>query len=448
MSVGGLATFDGPAPTLEELRAHVGRRLDLIPRYRQRLKFPPLHSGRPLWADDQAFDIDYHVRRRVLEPPGGSRELWALHAEIFAARLHRDRPLWELYLVDGLRGGRFAIIAKNHHALTDGVSNIDVLDVLWDLSADAPDRPGAGADGWRPATPPSAAEVLGAGVRELIGGPLGLARAGASLAAHPVGTAERLVRGTQGVLEIARAIATPAPRTPLNVRIGPRRSFRTVHTDLADFKRVKDAFGATVNDVMLTVVAEGVGAVLRSVGEEADALVLRPVVPVSIRRPDERTQLGNRVVTMRPALPVDGHDAVARLKLVHREMTRLKGSTQPTVVEVLENIMNWAPPLALGPVARIGFHPRLFSLLISNIPGPQFPLYLRGRRAADMVACGFLAEEQALAVAAVSYDGQLGFGLLADPDVVPDLDVMADAIVRSLGELVAAASDHNPKRAR
>ena len=252
----------------------------------------------------------------------------------------------------------------------------------------------------------------------------------------------------EGLAEVGRAIATPAPATPLNVEVGERRSFRTVYTSLDDIKRVKNAFDVTVNDVMLTIVASGVARLLKARDIDPREVTLRPVVPVSIRTADQKYQLGNRVVTVRPAVPAAMTDPRDHLRTVHREMERLKRSAQPGVVEVLEGVMNWAPPMALGPVARLAFHPRLFNFLVSNIPGPQFPLYLLGRQALDMVACGFLAERQTVAIAAVSYNGKLGFGLLADPDAVPDIDVLADGITRSLRELIQAAERLEPPEVR
>jgi WS/DGAT/MGAT family acyltransferase len=252
----------------------------------------------------------------------------------------------------------------------------------------------------------------------------------------------------EGLAEVGRAIATPAPATPLNVEVGERRSFRTVYTSLDDIKRVKNAFDVTVNDVMLTIVASGVARLLKARDIDPHEVTLRPVVPVSIRTADQKYQLGNRVVTVRPAVPAAMADPRDHLRTVHREMERLKRSAQPGVVEVLEGVMNWAPPMALGPVARLAFHPRLFNFLVSNIPGPQFPLYLLGRQALDMVACGFLAERQTVAIAAVSYNGKLGFGLLADPDAVPDIDVLADGITRSLRELIQAAERLEPSAVR
>ena len=381
MTVGGIATFSGPPPTIEEFRAHTMRRLHLIPRYRQRLRHAPGGTARPVWADDEHFDISYHVRHAGLAGGGGLDELWALNAEIHAHRLDRSRPLWELYLVEGLEDGGFAIIARNHHALMDGVSNMDVLQVLWDLEADPSERPLDDESDWKPQDEPDGADLLGLSVREAVGAAASLAGSALGAARTPGATLARLRRGAEGMAEVGRALATPAPPAPLNGEIGPGRRFTAVRLDLAEVKRVKNALGGTVNDVMLDVVAGGIRAVYVERGLDPAGVELRPIVPVSIRTESEQGTLGNRVVTLRPSLPIEMEDPVARLRAISVEMERCKRSTQPTVVEVIESVMNYVPAPALGPIARLAYHPRLFNVLVSNIPGPQFPLYLLGRRA-------------------------------------------------------------------
>jgi WS/DGAT/MGAT family acyltransferase len=436
MTVGGIATFDGPPPTIEQFRAHTLKRLHLIPRYRQRLRNAP--SARPVWIDDTHFDVAYHVRRAQLPEGGGLDALWDLNAEIHAHRLDRSRPLWELYLVEGLPDGEFAVIARNHHALMDGVSNIDVLGALWDIEATEGPTPRDGDEDWVAEREPSELDVLGMGFREaaqaatgLIGGALGAVR-------DPGGTLARLRRGAEGVGEVVKAVQTPAPRTPFNKTIGPGREFTTVRLDLNEIKHIKNTLGGTVNDVMLDVVAGGIRELYLERGIDPAGVELRPVVPVSIRTEAEQGTLGNRVVTLRPALPIEIEDPVERLRAISVELDRCKSSTQPTVVEVLEGVMNWIPAPALGPVARLTYHPRLFNVLISNIPGPQFPLYLIGRKAKTMYAGGFLAQYHGLAIAAVSYDGGLGFGLMCDPSVVPELGVVAAGIQDTFDDLKLA----------
>ncbi len=447
MTVGGIATFSGPPPTIEEFREHTLRRLHLIPRYRQRLRHAPGGTARPVWTDDEHFDITYHVRHAGLAGSGDIDGLWALNAEIHAHRLDRSRPLWELYLVEGLDDGRFAIIARNHHALMDGVSNMDVLQVLWDLEADPEESPLDGDPSWDPQAEPGNVDLLELGAREVVGGVVGLAGAALAAVRRPGATFARLQRGAEGAAEVGRALLTPAPPAPLNQEIGPARRFTGVRLDLAEVKRVKNVLGGTVNDVMLDVVAGGIRAVYLERGLDPAGVELRPIVPVSIRTESESGTLGNRVVTLRPSLPIDIDDPVARLRAVSVELDRCKKSTQPTVVEVIESVMNYVPAPVLGPIARLAYHPRLFNVLVSNIPGPQFPLFLLGHRAETMYAGGFLAPGHALAVAAVSYDGGLGFGIISDPSVLPELDTVKEGIEACFTDLCRAA-DGEPANGR
>ena len=440
MTVGGLATFDGPPPTIEEFRAHAMRRLHLLPRYRQRMMDSPGGATRPLWVDDEHFDVSYHARHAALTGEGSMQDLCDLNAEIHAHRLDRNRPLWELYLVEGYDNGNgFAVIARNHHALMDGVSNMDALGILWDLEPHPGLTERDSDEPFQPEREPGALGHLEHGARELAAGAGAIAGEAVSALRDPGQALRRLRKAAEGVGEVGRALSTPAPATPFNGEIGPGRRFTALRLDLAEVKAVKNALGGTVNDVMLTIVAEGIAAIYRERGLEPAGVELRPIVPVSIRTDSEKDTLGNRVVTLRPALPIGIEDPVERLTAINRELERCKRSTQPTVVEVLESVMNWVPAPALGPIARLAYHPRLFNVLISNIPGPQFPLYLLGRKAETMFAGGFLAPGHALAVAAVSYDGGLGFGLIADPSVVPELDAVRENIDECFTALKHAA---------
>lgn len=448
MTVGGIATFSGPPPTIEDFRAHTLRRLHLIPRYRQRLRHSPAGTARPVWTDDEHFDISYHVRHAGLAGSGGLDDLWALNAEIHAHRLDRARPLWELYLVEGLEGGGFAIIARNHHALMDGVSNMDVLQVLWDLEADPKESPLDGDAEWHPEAEPDGADLLELGVREVVRGAANLAGGALTAARYPGSTLARLRRGAEGAAEVTRAVLTPAPPALLNRDIGPGRQFTGIRLDLAEVKRVKNALGGTINDVVLNVVAGGIRAVYLERGLDPAGVELRPIVPVSIRTESDRGTLGNRVVTLRPSLPIDIDDPVTRLRAISVELERCKRSTQPTVVEVIGSVMNFVPAPLLGPIARLAYHPRLFNVLVSNIPGPQFPLYLLGHRAETMYAGGCLGPGHALAIAAVSYDGGLGFGLISDPSVLPELDTVGAGIAACFADLCLAADGNHEGRRR
>jgi diacylglycerol O-acyltransferase len=438
MHVGAVARFEGPPPPFDEFLDSLRMRLHLVPRYRQRLHVPPAGTGRPLWVDDPTFNIEYHVRHTALPKPGSERQLLELAGRVFSQQLDRARPLWEVWMVEGLDDGGFALISKTHHAMIDGIAGVDIAQVMFDLSPvpadiEHPDR------AWQPAREPSSAELLAAGT-------LGLLRTGVRTAAHAAG----LLRDPQGVLHGAREAAeglgeivwaglNPAPGTPLNVAIGPHRRYEVVRTSLDDFKLVKNTFGGTVNDVVLAVVSGALREWLRSRGVRTEGLELRALVPVSIRGAGERGALGNRLAAMRGPLPVYIEDPLERLRTVRAAMDGLKESKQAVGAEVLSNVQNFAPPTILAQASRLNFSTRLFNLLVTNVPGPQFPLYVLGRELSAVFPVAFLPKDHALAIAIMSYNGQMSFGLLGDYDAMPDIVVVAEGIEAALTELVDLA---------
>jgi diacylglycerol O-acyltransferase len=445
MHVGALALFEGPPPAFTEVLDALRGRLHLVPRYRQKLSVPPAGTGRPLWVDDPSFNIEYHVRHTALPRPGSEDQLLRLAGRIFSQQLDRSKPLWEVWMVEGLREGGFSLITKTHHALIDGVAGVDIAQVIFDLGpvpteVPHPDEP------WQPEPEPSSAEVLAAGAMGLLRTGARTAAAAASLAARP-GEALRSARtALEGLGEVAWAGLNPAPETPLNVEIGPHRRFRVVRNDLADFKAVKNAFGGTVNDVVLAVVSGALRSWLQSRGVRTEGLELRALVPVSIRSQDERGTTGNRLAAMRGPLPVYIEDPVARLRTVKASMDGLKESKQAVGAEVLASVQNFAPPTILAQASRLNFSTRLFNLLVTNVPGPQFPLYLRGRQLLDVFPIAFLPKDHALAIAIMSYNGRMNFGLLGDYDALPDIDVIADGIRASLAELLTLARGRERER--
>jgi diacylglycerol O-acyltransferase / wax synthase len=445
MHVGALALFEGPPPAFTEVLDALRGRLHLVPRYRQKLSVPPAGTGRPLWVDDPSFNIEYHVRHTALPRPGSEDQLLRLAGRIFSQQLDRSKPLWEVWMVEGLREGGFSLITKTHHALIDGVAGVDIAQVIFDLGpvpteVPHPDEP------WQPEPEPSSAEVLAAGAMGLLRTGARTAAAAVSLAARP-GEALRSARtALEGLGEVAWAGLNPAPETPLNVEIGPHRRFRVVRNDLADFKAVKNAFGGTVNDVVLAVVSGALRGWLQSRGVRTEGLELRALVPVSIRSQDERGTTGNRLAAMRGPLPVYIEDPVARLRTVKTSMDGLKESKQAVGAEVLASVQNFAPPTILAQASRLNFSTRLFNLLVTNVPGPQFPLYLRGRQLLDVFPIAFLPKDHALAIAIMSYNGRMNFGLLGDYDALPDIDVIADGIRASLAELLTLARGRERER--
>ncbi|HZG49397.1 MAG TPA: wax ester/triacylglycerol synthase family O-acyltransferase [Thermoleophilaceae bacterium] len=438
MHVGALATFDGPPPSREEFASQMESRLGLVPRYRQKLAFPRFEMGRPFWVDDPSFNLDYHVRHTALPKPGGDDQLRQLVGRIFSQRLDRSKPLWELWLVQGLEGGRFALISKTHHALVDGVAGVDIATVLFDAQPTPPEEhPAEG--GWTPAPEPSEAELVAEGLLDLARAPFELASRAIGAAQDPGRSLEQAREVAEGIGEIVWAGMNPAPEVPLNVEIGPHRRVVWVQSRLADFKEIKNTLGGTVNDAVLAVVAGALGRWLRSRGVRTEGMELRALVPVSIRAEDERGMLGNRVAAMRGPLPVYVEDPVERLALVREGMGSLKESKQALGAEVIAGLQGFAPPTLLAQASRLNFSTRLFNLIVTNVPGPQFPLYLLGREMQEIVPIAFLPEKHALAVAIMSYNGKLDFGLLGDYDAMPDLEAFGGYLEDALEELLAAA---------
>ena len=446
MHVGALVIFEGPPPSREDLLTHLEGRFHLVPRYRQKLAFPPFELGRPFWVDDPDFNLDYHIRHTALPRPGSDDQLRQLTGRIFSQRLDRSKPLWELWVVQGLQRGRFAVISKTHHALVDGVSGVDIATVLFDLSPVPPDQ--EAGEAWTPAGPPSDAELVAEGVRDLARAPAGLAGRASACSSKPGRSVEPAQGGRRGCGRdrVGRA-ANPAPEVPLNVPIGPHRRVWWVESNLGEFKAIKDALGGTVNDVVLTVVAGALGRWLRSRGVRTEGLELRALVPVSIRSEDERGTLGNRIAAMRAALPVYAEDPLERLRIVRASMSNLKESKQALGAEVIAGLQGFAPPTLLAQASRLNFSTRLFNLIVTNVPGPQFPLYLLGREMESIVPIAFLPENHALAVAIMSYNGKVHFGLLGDYDAMADLEAFGNRLEEALAELGKAAKKESASRA-
>jgi WS/DGAT/MGAT family acyltransferase len=362
---------------------------------------------------------------------------------VHSQALDRTKPLWEMWLVQGLDGGRFALLSKTHHALVDGVSGVDLATVLFDLQpipaeVEHSDTP------WRPRDTPSAIDMAARGMRGLIALPFDAASRAIGAAARPAYALAETREALEGIGEVVWAGLNPAPETPLNVEIGPHRRFVWVRQELADFKTIKRALGGTVNDIVLAVTAGALQRWLRSRGLRTEGLELRALVPVSIRARDEHHQLGNRLAAMRAPLPVYVEDPAARLRVVRQAMRGLKESKQAVGAEVLAGMQALAPPTILAQASRLNFSTRLFNLLVTNVPGPQFPLYVLGRRLDDLFPVAFLPKRHALAVAIMSYNGGMDFGLLADYDSMPDIEQLAEMFDASLAELLEAAGE--PKR--
>jgi WS/DGAT/MGAT family acyltransferase len=437
MHVGAVLIFEGPPPKYDDLLAHVQSRLELVPRFRQKLAFPPFEAGRPLWVDDPTFNLGYHVRHTALPEPGAEEQLMRLTGRVFSQALDRSKPLWELWLVQGLEQNRFALLSKTHHALVDGVSGVDIATVLFDVKP-VPEPVSEIAE-WAPKPEPSSVQLIARGVTDFAEVPIKAAGRLASAVRHPRPAAQRFGEGIEALSEVAWNFANPAPDVPLNVEIGTHRRFVWMRSELATFKRIKDSLGGTVNDVVLAAVSGGLRNWLQARSVNTEGLELRALVPVSIRGEDERGQLGNRIAAMRGPLPVYVEDPVRRLDVVRAAMGELKQSKQALGAEVIARFNDFAPPTLLAQASRINFSTRLFNLIVTNVPGPQMPLYVLGRELESVFPVAFVPENHALAIAIMSYNGGINFGLLADYDSMEDVEEIADGVSESIAELIKAS---------
>jgi diacylglycerol O-acyltransferase / wax synthase len=439
MHVASVMVLAGQAPEYQALVEHVLGRLHLVPRYRQRLAFVPLGQGRPVWTDDPRFNPYYHIRHTALPAPADEGALQRLAGRIFSQRLDRSKPLWEIWLVQAMADERFALIAKTHHALVDGISGVDITTVLFDVAPDAtpasrPPTP------WAAGPPPGPAKLIADALLERATVPGEMLRGARAALRAPRRAARQIAKSVQNVGASALpGLESPAPHTPFNVEIGPHRRYTWVDARLDLFKEIKDALGGTLNDVVLSAVSLALGKHLRAQGVDTQDLEMKAMVPVSVRADTERGALGNKVAAMWATLPVGVEDAADCYEQVRVSMARLKSSGQAVGAEVLTNLAGFAPPTILSQAARLQARQRYFNLVITNVPGPQFPLYLLGRELISLYPVVPLARRQALGIAVMSYNGHLGFGLLADYDALPELEAIADDLRDSISALARAA---------
>ena len=391
-----------------------------------------------MWVDDPHFRLTYHVRHTALPRPGGDAQLKHLAGRVFSQTLDRARPLWEVWLVEGLAHDRFALLSKTHHALVDGVSGVDIATVLFDTSPQpvpvAPPR-----HPWVARPLPTGTQLLADALLERATVPAEIVRGVRAAARGPRQLAAKLGESLAGLGALTQAGVRPAPRSPFNVRIGPHRRFTWVTAELDELKRVKNRLGGTVNDVVLATVAGALGSYMRSHDHATDGVVLRAMVPVSVRSSEERGTLGNRVAAMWVPLPVGETDAARRLLAIADETAIVKHSGQALGAQALTDMAGFAPPTLLAQAARLQARQRIFNLVVTNVPGPQFPLYVLGRKLEVIYPMVPLAENTAVGFAVVSYNGKLAFGLTADFDAIPDAELLARELRASLDELVDAA---------
>ena len=437
MHVGAVAVFQAPDTgfDLERLVRLISARIAFVPRYRQRIRWVPGRLGNPVWVDDEDFDVTYHVRRSALPKPGTDAQLAELVARVQSRPLDRSRPLWEMYLVEGLSDDRFAIITKTHHAMVDGIAAVDIGQVILDTSPDARVPP---PDTWRPTAEPSWVELVAGAVAETVHRPTAVLDTLRGGMTELLSAAEKVVEIAGGLLAAATTAARSAPESPLNAVIGEHRRYAMLAFDLDDHRRIRKAHGGTVNDVVLATVAGALRAWLLTRGEKVGpATTVRALVPVSIR-PEGDTSGGNRVSSYLVDLPVGEPSAVMRLHQVSYRMQAHKETGQAVGAEALAGLAGFAPPTlhSLGARVASGLSKRWFNLVVTNVPGPQQPLYAGDARMLAAYPVVPLAKGQALSIGLTSYDGRLFYGLNADRDAMPDVDVLAQCLDDALAELL------------
>ncbi|TMA33400.1 MAG: wax ester/triacylglycerol synthase family O-acyltransferase [Deltaproteobacteria bacterium] len=408
MHVGGVAIFEGPPPPYRDFLNLVEARLEQVPRYRQRVMFVPLKQGRPVWVDETQFDLEYHLRHTALPAPGGEAELKKLAGRLFSQALDRDKPLWEMWLVEGLGDGRFAIISKTHHAMIDGVSGVDLATILMD--SEPASSPPPAPSSWTPRKSPPVSQLLVKSVKEQITHPLRMVREALEPNSEAVKLFGQLFSGLKPLLEVVSM--GRAPESPLNVPIGPHRRFEMVQFSLSEVKEVRGA------------------------PPSAD---LRALVPVSVRTEDQRGTFGNQVSAVFCPLPVTESNPVQRLRKVREAMKGLKENGHAIGAHSLSRLGDFAPPTLVAQAARLQAVTRMFNLVVTNVPGPQFPLFLLGKRMQWCFPLVPLAAQQSVGIALLSYDGRIGVGLIGDADAARDLGAFAGALRGALDELKGAA---------
>jgi diacylglycerol O-acyltransferase len=441
MHVGGVATFKVPKAGLayDDVVTLVEQRLALVPRYRQRIKHVPGYIAKPVWFDDPEFDVTFHVRRSALPRPGTDEQLRELVGRLLSRRLDPRRPMWEMYFVEGLSRNRVAMVTKTHHAMVDGSAAVDLAQVILDVARKPREVPD---ELWMPGPEPGAGQLVLDAIGELVRRPTDVVDSVRLALLDAKASATHVVGATLGLFAAARTAARPAPSSPLNVEIGEQRRFGTAVTNLDDYRAVRTTSGGTVNDVALATVTGALRSWLLSRGEPVGpATVVRAMVPVSVRS-DEAGPESTNVSSYLVDLPVGEPSPVMRLHQVSFAMKAHVDAGRSVSADTLVRISGFAPPTlhALAAKAASGLSRRLFNLVVTNVPGPQVTLYAAGAEMLEVYPVVPLARGQALSIGLTSYNGKVFYGLNADRDAMPDIDVFCQLIQESLAELVETAA--------
>jgi WS/DGAT/MGAT family acyltransferase len=436
MHIASCAVFEGPPPPYPDFVALVAGKLSRLPRYRQRVRFVPGQLGRPVWADDPHFNLAYHVRHSALPPPGSEEELNNLVGRLMAVELDRHRPLWEVWLIEGLAGGRWAMISKVHHCMVDGVSGTDLMVQLLDSKRRS--RPPI-PESWEPAPEPSDVQLVVGAVADLLRTPAEQVRAARATLRRPRSAISSLLDTLEGSVALGRELR-PTPALSIEGPIGPHRRWAVARAGLDEVKAIRTALGGTVNDVVLAVIAGAFRDLLVERGDSVDGVVVRTLVPVSVRAAGDVTS-NNQVAAMIAELPVGIVDPVERLETMQRQMTELKASHQAAATEAMNTLAGYTPPMlyALGlrstSAALRRIPQRNVNTVTTNVPGPAFALYALGREMVEYLPFVPLSQGVRIGVAILSYNGQLRFGVTADYDTVPEVSWFCTRIEAGIAEL-------------
>jgi len=439
MHIGAVCVFADPSPSFDDIARMIAAKLHLIPRYRQRVRSVPLELGRPVWVDDPHFTLEYHLRHTALPAPGDDATFCRLMGRIMSQPLDRNRPLWETWLVEGLEGGQWALVFKIHHCMVDGIAGIELLRVVLDLEADTPVTV---SKSWEPQPEPANMTKVLDAWGGLASDVLTTARCLPRAITQPKRTVRSAVANVRGLARFAGDLAATPPLS-IEGSIGPHRAWAHSSASLDDVKRIRSAFGGTINDVVLAAVSGGYRELLLSRGEDADRARVRSLVPVSTRHDDAQGVPDNRVSTLLYDLPVQIADPVERLRIVHDQMSELKESHMAEAGEMVIVLGNLAPPMVVGPLSRMTIRAlqrlpqRSINTVTTNVPGPQFPLYCLGHEMLENRPFVPISHGVRVSTAILSYNGRLYFGITGDYATAPDVSVLAVAASAGIEQLRA-----------
>jgi diacylglycerol O-acyltransferase len=435
MHIGSVGIFEGPPPSYDDVRALVASKLQLIPRYRQRVREAPMSIGRPLWIDDVHFNLEYHLRATALPAHADRHALEQLVGRVMSQPLDRNRSLWEMWVIEGLSDGRWALLSKVHHCMVDGIAGTDLLGVIMDTD---PDASLALADDWTPAREPSRLELGQATLRSALASAGGVVSGFAGAARHPALAWDRFRNIAVGL----GGLVAPSRRAggSLTGSIGPHRRWTRTRASLEDIKTVRHAFGGTINDVVLAAVTRGFRELLLARGESVEHRTVTTLIPVSMRTPDARQVLDNRVSAVYARLPVGIDDPIERLNAIRAHMDELKRSHETDASAAVVGIGDVAPPVIAAALARAVVHSQeLVQTVATNVPGPQVPLYVCGRRMREAYPYVPIAGHIRVGVAIWSYCGDVYFGITGDWDGAPDIEKVALGIDLAFEEMYKEA---------